>query len=85
MLIDTYEEGYDSFDAHYQAWLPVNHLQDAHMAVGHGFNSECPLSNLSPIPDRSSTGCTQSEDNPSCTILEPMDKPGCNTSFTSNS
>ena len=69
-----YEEGYDFFDAHYQAWLQVNHPQDAHMAFGQGTSSECLLSNLIPIPDRSSTDGIQSEDSPSCNTLTPQIK-----------
>ena len=45
-----------------------------------------PLSNLTSVPDRSSTDGTPSKDSPSCTIPEPMDKPGHdNSSSTSNS
>ena len=36
-----YEEGCDLFDAHYQAWLQVNHLEDAHAAFGLRYHSEC--------------------------------------------
>ena len=80
-----YEEGYDLFDAHYQAWLQVNHLEDAYTTSGLGNHSECPLSNLTSVLNRSSTDGTPSEDSPSCTIPKPMDKPGHdNSSSTSN-
>ena len=80
-----YEEGYDLFDAHYQAWLQVNHPEDAYTASGLGNYSESPLSNLTSVSNRSSTDDTPSEDSPSCTIPKPMDKPGHdNSSSTSN-
>ena len=80
-----YEEGYDLFDAHYQAWLQVNDPEDAYRASGLGNHSECLLSNLTSVPNKSSTDGTPSEDSPSCTIPKPMDEPGHgNSSSTSN-
>ena len=76
-----YEEGYDLFDAHYQAWLQVNHPQDTHMAFGHGTTSVCLLSNVTPILDRSSTDSSQA----SPLISKPMDEPNCNSSSMSSS
>ena len=77
-----YEEGYDLFDAHYQAWLQVNHPEDAYTTSGLSNHSECPLTS---VPNKISTDGTPSGDSTSCTIPKPMDKPGHdNSSSTSN-
>ena len=43
--------------------------------------SESPIS--TPLSDRSNTDGTQSEDSPLCAVPKPMDKPGCDSLFTS--
>ena len=76
---------FNLFDAHYQAWLQVNHPEDAYRASGLGNHSACLLSNLTSVPNKSSTDGTPSKDSPSCTIPKPMDEPGHgNSSSMSN-
>ena len=76
---NRYEEGYDLFDAHYQAWLQVNHPEDANLASGLSSN---PKELETPLPDRNSTDGTQSEGIRLCTTSGSMAEPSCDSSPT---
>ena len=59
-----YEEGYDLYDLHYEAWLQVNHPEAANTIASHSNNPielEGPLSSSLPIPNRSSSDSIQSK------------------------
>ena len=64
-----FEEGYDLFDARYEACLQVNHPEAANKASAFS-NLGSPLSSSSPQPVRGSSNFTQSEPNLICATAE---------------